>query len=352
MDEMGIWCDQDEEVAYIINDYFSEIFSSSSLSSAQMEDILGLRKVLGCVISESQSAFVSGRLNTDNAMVGFECMHALRKTVNGNKGFMALKLDMAKAYDTVGWCFSGGLLAIVDSLKHASCECNGDVLSNNFFPEEADAIIGIPPCSTHLDDSLFLHFDKAWCFTVRSGYWSSKLDNGQPLSVVPTASCWQIPYMGVFKTNTDVGLRESDKVSGVGVVVRDSNGKVRLAYCHHLSAYFSPQVAEAMAILKGICLAEECGLAPVVLESDALFMVNMICRKEVSCTEVGVVIHDILGLIQRGIVLSVSCVPRLVKKVVHCLAELSLDHVGEFVWVEDRPFVLESLVLGDYPSSL
>jgi hypothetical protein len=47
-----------------------------------------------------------GGLITDNAMVGFECMHALRRKVNGKKkGFMSLKLDMSKAYDRVEWCF-------------------------------------------------------------------------------------------------------------------------------------------------------------------------------------------------------------------------------------------------------
>ena len=34
--------------------------------------------VLGCVIPETQSAFVPRRLITDNAMVGFECMHTPR----------------------------------------------------------------------------------------------------------------------------------------------------------------------------------------------------------------------------------------------------------------------------------
>ncbi|KAK3218382.1 hypothetical protein Dsin_012352 [Dipteronia sinensis] len=65
-----------------------------------------LWKVIDFVIADSQSAFIPGRLITDNAMVGFECMHALRRKVNGKKkGFMSLKLDMSKAYDRVEWCF-------------------------------------------------------------------------------------------------------------------------------------------------------------------------------------------------------------------------------------------------------
>ncbi|KAK3222934.1 hypothetical protein Dsin_009959 [Dipteronia sinensis] len=44
-----------------------------------------LRKFFGFVIADSQSAFIPGRLITDNAMVGFECIHALRRKVNGKK---------------------------------------------------------------------------------------------------------------------------------------------------------------------------------------------------------------------------------------------------------------------------
>ena len=63
------------------------------------------------MIDETQSAFIPGRLITDNAMVGFECLHALRRKVNGKKkGFMSLKLDMSKAYDRVEWVFIEGMM--------------------------------------------------------------------------------------------------------------------------------------------------------------------------------------------------------------------------------------------------
>ncbi|KAK3230382.1 hypothetical protein Dsin_002263 [Dipteronia sinensis] len=65
-----------------------------------------LRMVLSSVIADTHSAFIPGRLITDNTMVGFECVHALRCKVNRKKkGFMSLKLDMSKAYDRVEWCF-------------------------------------------------------------------------------------------------------------------------------------------------------------------------------------------------------------------------------------------------------
>ena len=64
-----------------------------------------LKIVLPSVILDAKSAFVPGRLITNNTMVAYELLHKMRNRRKGKKGQMTIKLDISKAYDWAEWTF-------------------------------------------------------------------------------------------------------------------------------------------------------------------------------------------------------------------------------------------------------
>lgn len=76
-----------------------------------------LKPFLSQCINKNQSAFVPGRQILDNVILSHELMHFLKNRRHGRVGFMAVKLDMSKAYDRVEWKF---LKAIMEKMRFCS----------------------------------------------------------------------------------------------------------------------------------------------------------------------------------------------------------------------------------------
>lgn len=63
-----------------------------------------LKEVIGDLILENQSAFLRGRLINDNILLAHELFHHM-ETHKTKSSFMALQLDMSKAFNRVEWSY-------------------------------------------------------------------------------------------------------------------------------------------------------------------------------------------------------------------------------------------------------
>uniref|UniRef100_A0A8I7BI64 Reverse transcriptase domain-containing protein n=1 Tax=Hordeum vulgare subsp. vulgare TaxID=112509 RepID=A0A8I7BI64_HORVV len=64
-----------------------------------------IRPIFSELISENQSAFIPGRLITDNSIIAFECIDYIQSIVDNSAACCAYKFDLSKAYDRADWVF-------------------------------------------------------------------------------------------------------------------------------------------------------------------------------------------------------------------------------------------------------
>ncbi|XP_071940158.1 uncharacterized protein [Coffea arabica] len=128
----GSWTSNEKEQGEEVVSYYQQLFDSQGTEG--VEDILRgipntisdqmnanltrtvtkteikLKHNLDCCISKNQAAFSPGRQILDNVIVSHEYLHYLKNKRQGSVRCMALKLDMAKAYDKVEWKFLGAIM--------------------------------------------------------------------------------------------------------------------------------------------------------------------------------------------------------------------------------------------------
>jgi ribonuclease HI len=83
-------------------------------------------------------------------------------------------------------------------------------------------------------------------------------------------AAWTPPGKGWAKINTDAGFCQNTAMAGIGVVARDSQGKVLFSAWSFMDNVGSAEEAEALACWEGLRLAKEWIRQPVVVESDCL----------------------------------------------------------------------------------
>lgn len=64
-----------------------------------------LKLYLKDIVSDSQAAFIPGRVIHDNVLIAHELMHALKSRKRVSQTYMAIKTDITKAYDRLEWKF-------------------------------------------------------------------------------------------------------------------------------------------------------------------------------------------------------------------------------------------------------
>ncbi|KAL5775235.1 hypothetical protein ACOSP7_012792 [Xanthoceras sorbifolium] len=168
----------------------------------------------------------------------------------------------------------------------------------------------------------------------------------------PMVERWRVPSPGWVKINSDVTVDFRGHRLGFGMVIQDPGGLVLVSSSSLLPSLFSPDIGEALAILRGVRLAIDLGFSVVCVESDAASVVNPLSSRAISCSDIGLVLDDILALVVAFSDVSFSSVRRSANKVAHGLAKFALSHHPVGVRFGSVPSCLDCFVLDDLCSCL
>ncbi|KAK2644864.1 hypothetical protein Ddye_020059 [Dipteronia dyeriana] len=114
-------------------------------------------------------------------------------------------------------------------------------------------------------------------FQDANGVCSGKvISDGSIVSNCYVVAEWTPPLGDLFKINMDVALNVEDNIVGMGVVIRNRYGEVMGSTMQRSEATYSPSLAEATVLLRGIEFMIDLGTLSAVVESDAKGVVKLI----------------------------------------------------------------------------
>ncbi|XP_074304897.1 uncharacterized protein LOC141639748 [Silene latifolia] len=157
---------------------------------------------------------------------------------------------------------------------------------------------------------------------------------------------WIPPRNGQWKLNIDAAVF-GDAGCGLGMVVRDYQGKVERMGVQQVRDKWCPEVAEAMAAEFGLLTAKQMGLDNVVLESDCLTLITMLKSKSFPNNYFGRAGKKVSDLASSFSCISFNFTRRDGNVVAHELAHLVPLEFSTRYWVGAIPERVEPFVLVD-----
>ena len=157
--------------------------------------------------------------------------------------------------------------------------------------------------------------------------------------------------MNQFKTNFDGAVFAKIGEVGIGVVVRDNPGKVKVAMSEKIYAPSSVVVLEAMAARRAAAFTREVGVGNCILEGDSQAVVTALQEGKKLFSEYGHILQGTLSHLNSFKNWSLSYTPRQGNEVADALDRRAKKSFLFSVWLDFLPPDVVAFVNADFPST-
>ena len=162
-----------------------------------------------------------------------------------------------------------------------------------------------------------------------------KAEQGRRVRVVNHSkfggTTWKAPKVGFIKLNWDAALDERRQRMGFGFIARDHEGNVITAMSGSIPNISCPSVAEALGAWKSVGMCLSLDFSKIILEGDALEVVNALKKEGLYWCSYGIVVNDTKVLLSTFREWEVSHTKRVGNVAAHELAKLGLDRDEDHV---------------------
>ncbi|KAM6574232.1 hypothetical protein CsatA_022559 [Cannabis sativa] len=169
---------------------------------------------------------------------------------------------------------------------------------------------------------------------------STAVTNTHPANITPVASLadpWIAPPVGKLKLNTDAACDRSNKLIGIGAVLRDSNGYIKAALSKSILGCFKPKEMEATALALTLQWLISLGLTVDFIETDSLLVVQGLKASYDCNSAFHTMLKDVNYLVSFFPRAQVTHVRRSANTYAHVLAKFALTVDTDCSWLEEFP---------------
>lgn len=152
-----------------------------------------------------------------------------------------------------------------------------------------------------------------------------------------TKQTWKPPPLGCFKVNVGAATKIQNQVAGLGVIIRNAEGKFIAAAQNRENFSGDVLAAEAKAIQLGIAAAKAAKCRPVIIESDCQEVIDLITRRKCSKTEISWIISDIIEDLKKLNNATLQHTSRLGNDMAHSIPKMALRNVESEIWTDVCP---------------
>uniref|UniRef100_A0A803QIB1 Reverse transcriptase domain-containing protein n=1 Tax=Cannabis sativa TaxID=3483 RepID=A0A803QIB1_CANSA len=167
-----------------------------------------------------------------------------------------------------------------------------------------------------------------------------------PPAPIPDSS-WRPPDFGSLKMNVDATVDSTNNITGVGAVIRNSEGVVIAAFSKPLIGNFASHEMEAKVIFHNLIWASQLGIQFGHVETDALMVSNALYGRLNCITAFNDLIINISRLLSFLPGVSITHVKRSTNKAAHCLVRYALGLDEACYLMDSFPPSLYSVIVND-----